>query len=302
MIVDFARKCRGVYSDGDLDGIFATGLLLKALNGLGLSLGFNSVFFPHPRLLKDLSVDDSILIELPPSKGLKYNGVNILFDHHGGYSGVISYKGCEVSDVAEVSGESVAEIVVKFFGLELGEDGFRMLDAVNRVDSGRYGSELSENLHKAFRLEIASEEMRYRLSKLVYSSKWNEIQSWAFSSAKKWDMVEVVEDKLVSSAITIGDAAVFVYDGFNDLELAAMRGAMFKLEEKYPIVFAVRVENGKAVSASIASMKGVDLTHIYSRFIELGFTAGGRKMVGGVQFNGIDVKEALKIIKNLLNQ
>ncbi|RLG53668.1 MAG: hypothetical protein DRN99_06365 [Thermoproteota archaeon] len=280
-----------VVSDGDLDGILASGLLSRALNV--------DVEFPSPGELRGLRVEGCILVELPPSKGLEYRGRNILLDHHE-YSGVVVFEGSEAAVEYRAEAGCVADIAVEVFELELPAEGLEVLEAVRRIDQGRYESWLDRALHRAYRLEIASKEMRYRLLEWVRSGSWSRFMEWARSGDERWRLVEEAVRELKLRARELARGAVyFTYDGESWAERAAMREAMLQLEEEHPVVVAVEVKEGKAAKASLATKAGVDLQPAFARLREMGYSAGGRSSVGGAQL-GVELEKALKDIKEAL--
>ncbi len=300
--MNFARENGiNIVSDGDLDGIFASGLLLRGLNLYGLGAGLDAVSFPHPRSLLGMRVESSFLIELPPSKGLEYSGRNLLIDHHGGVSGVLLYRGGNVETYLKVEGGSVAEIVVKALRLELSSEALLLIDAVGKIDHAVYDSKLAEDLHKAYRLEVSSPDMRVKVAGWVYNGDWMKIIEWASRAGEKWSLVEEWERRLYKNRISLCNSIVyFTYDGFDPLEQAAMRGAMFRLEDEYKLVVAVRIEEGKPVSASIGTKAGVNLQPLFSKLVSKGLNAGGRENIGGVQISGLGLGNFLEMLREAL--
>jgi len=302
LILNFARENGiNIVSDGDLDGIFASGLLLRGLNLCGLEAGLDAVSFPHPRSLLGMRVEGSFLIELPPSKGLNYSGSNLLVDHHGGVSGILLYREEKVETYLKIDGKSVAEIVVKALRLELSSEALLLIDAVGKIDQAVYDSKLVEDLHKAYRLEISSPGMRVKVSGWVYNGSWRKIMEWASKAGEKWSLVEEKEKRLYEGRISLCDGIVyFTYDGFDPLEQAAMRGAMFRLEDEYKVVVAVRIENGRPVSASIGTKGSVDLQPLFSKLESIGLSAGGRTNIGGVQISDLSLEGFMEMLRKAL--
>ncbi len=302
LILNFAKDHGvNIVSDGDLDGIFAAGLLLRGLNLCGVEAGLDSVSFPHPRNLIGMRVEGSFLIELPPSKGLEYSGWNLLVDHHGGVSGLLLYRDGKVENHLMMDGASVAEIVVKALRLELSSEALLLVDAVGKIDQAIYDSKLIEDLHKAYRLEISNPDMRVRVAGWVYKGEWRRIIEWATETGGKWSLVEEREKHLYNNRVSLCSGIVyFTYDGYDPLDQAAMRGAMFKLEEEYKVVIAVRIEDGKPVSASIGTKQDIDLQPLFSKLAACGLSAGGRGNIGGVQVSGLSLGNFLELVRKAL--
>ena len=83
-----------------------------------------------------------------------------------------------------------------------------------------------------------------------------------------------------------------------------MREAMFRLEEKYKIVISIGLKNNMAFKASIGTRDSeIDLNKIYDDLRNIdGITAGGRRNIGGVQFNSIRLREALEIFRKIFKK
>jgi len=293
----FAEKCRGIISDGDLDGIFATGFLVHYLKKLGVDIEYH---YPSPSKLRGLVVSRNILIELPLTKGLVYRGDNILIDHHNGPARVELFNGDKPVKsfyFGEVS--SVAELVSRALSIDVD---IELLDAVNQIDSGRHETQLAEMLHKAYLLNISSSEMRGILTRLVIDEKWSEIKEWAKREYVRWsELVEPRIDELIRSAKTLIPGVVyFIYREESDIDKAARTFALMKLEDIYDIAISIGVDkDNNALKARIATKKPIDLTTVFEQLRGMGHNAGGRANVGGVQFNNRTLDEAITDLRGV---
>ncbi len=287
-----------VISDGDLDGIFACGILLRGLNRKNIK----AVSFPHPSKLHGLKVKNSILIEMPLTRGVLYLGSNILIDHHPEPPRVELFEGSTLKERIVIENvKSVASLVYSIYrdSLELPRIAEKILSAVDNVDNGVYVNDIDRDIHYAYLINKTNENMRYQLLEMIINNKWFDILDWIRSESKKYkEYVPKKVDELVDRAIEIyPGVALFCYDIDDKIESAAMGNAMFKLEEKYKIVIGLGTKNNKPEKARIATKKNMNLKPLYSFFISLGFSSGGRKNVGGVQFLGkIDSTEEAKKI------
>ena len=247
LLINFAKK-HGIkiISDGDLDGIFATALLLIAFkqNGFKIENIKDVVHFPHPRILKGLKVSESILIELPQSKGLIYVGNNLLLDHHPEPPRVEIYSNEKLVERYIVKdARSAASLVYKIFEdlMKLPESALKILNAVDEADNLQYTCEFSKLLHAAYHLHVTEEKMRFMLVEMAFSGKWDKIVDWAKKEGEKYmKLVPKKARELVSRAEELAPSVVlFTYDSNDQIEKAAITEAMRLLEEKYDIVISL---------------------------------------------------------------
>ncbi|MBO3753399.1 MAG: hypothetical protein FGF53_00735 [Candidatus Brockarchaeota archaeon] len=286
-----------ILSDPDLDGIFAASITAKALGG-----DFSRIHYPKPSEIDTVKACRSILIELPLSKGLTYVGSNVLLDHHGPAPLIALYNGSKkTEEILFNSGlRSVSRLIFEVFRdlLELNEEGIRMLEAVDEIDSGNMVSELAVKMNKAFLLNSMREDVRSSLSRMVYESDWSSILQWVEGELSRWSLVENMIEKLRGSLGRIGSITYFTYDVTDQLEAAARRMLMFELGGSEKVVVCVGLRKGKPVSATIAA-RGLDLNKVYVELLKNnGVKAGGRSNIGGIQFKQeINLEDALNLIR-----
>ncbi|MEM2087614.1 MAG: hypothetical protein QXF52_02930 [Thermoproteota archaeon] len=294
-----------ILSDPDLDGIFAASLTARALDSDILRIQY-----PKPSEIGSLKVTKSILIELPLSKGLTYVGRNLLIDHHHSVPFIALYNGSDkAKEVLFNSGlRSVSKLISEILreALELDEDGFRILEAIDQIDSGNIETELADKINKAFLLNTMREDVRKELTFTIYHMDWNRFLEWVEKELSKWNIVEDKIKKLNDSIKRIGnDIVYFMYNVSDQLEAAARRMLMFKLEEDYEgIILCIGLRKGKPVSATIATRGGLDLNKVYLELMRNeGVRAGGRNNVGGIQFKqDICLNDALTMIQKAIEQ
>jgi hypothetical protein len=286
-----------ILSDPDLDGIFAASITARALGA-----DVSRIHYPKPSEIDTVKASRSILIELPLSKGLTYIGSNVLIDHHGQTPVIALYNGHRKTREILFNGSirSVSSLVFSVFKglLEFNEDGIKMLEAVDEIDSGSIVSELAVKMNKAFLLNSMRGDFRSSLTRMVYDSDWNSILKWVESELARWSLVEDKIEKLRNSIGKIGSITYFTYNVTDQLEAAARRMLMFELEESEKVVVCLGLKKGKPVSATIAARRS-DLNRVYTELLKNnGVKAGGRANIGGIQFKReIKLEDALNLIR-----
>jgi len=286
-----------IVSDGDLDGIFATGFLIRYFRNIGLEVEY---IYPKPERINGMIVQDCILVELSLTRGIIYKGENLLFDHHNGPTRVELFKENKVvKSIVFPNCKSIAQLVHDVLRIKVNKE---LLEAINDIDNGIYEKEVAEKLHRAYLLNISSVDMRKFLTESVANQKWKEILEWAEKESRKWrkHVEPKIRDMFERTYVIVPGVAVFTYFEQNDIEKAARTEAMLKLEDKYDIVVSIGLDDqNRAVSARIATRKPIDLSTVYKQLRKLGYTAGGRKNVGGVQFNYKNLKDILRELEKI---
>ena len=175
-LIDFVNSYGArIVSDGDLDGIFATGLLLLVFRTEDIR---ECVKFPHPNDLAGLKVRNSILVELPLTKGLTYVDQNVLIDHHPDPPRVEYYEGNNIVNSFIVSGaRSVASLVYTIFRdtLKLSNTAREIISAIDNIDNGYYAGRLDRILHSAYLINKTDDNMRYSLLDMIIRRDWEGI-------------------------------------------------------------------------------------------------------------------------------
>jgi hypothetical protein len=293
-----------ILSDPDLDGIFATAILARALNTDVLR-----IHYPKLSEIGSLRVMKSILIELPITKGLTYVGKNVLIDHHESPPSIALYTGAtKISEALFDSGfKSISRLIYHVFGedVKIDENGLRLLDAIDQIDSGSIESEIADSLNKAFLLNSMKEKVREELTLTIYRMDWNSLFNWVNRELSKWSIVEDTVEKMKESVKTIGNITYFTYDVTNQVESAARRILMLRLEENIRgMVLCIGLRRGKPVSATIAARSNLNLNKVYENLRKNeGVRAGGRENVGGIQFKTeLTLEDALRLIQDAVGK
>jgi len=270
-----------------------------------LDTDISRIIYPKPSEIDAVKASRSILIELPLSKGLTYIGSNVLIDHHGPAPLIALYSGPrKVREILFNSGlRSVSRLVFNVFSglLVLNEEGTRMLEAVDEIDSGSVASELAVKLNKAFLLNSMREDARANLTRMIYGLEWGKVLKWVESELNRWSLVENRVEKLKGSVGKMGVATYFTYDVTDQLEAAARRMLMLQLSPGENVVVCIGLKKGRPVSATIAA-RGLDLNRVYAELLKNeGVKAGGRANIGGIQFKQeIKLEDALNLIRRAL--
>jgi len=293
-----------ILSDPDLDGVFTAAILARVLNA-----EISRIQYPKPSEISSLKVMKSILIELPITKGLTYVGRNVLIDHHESPPSIALYNGVtKINEVLFDSGfKSVSRLIYHVFeeDVKIDENGLRLLDAIDQIDSGNIESEIADSLNKAFLLNSMKEKVREELTLTIYRMDWNSIFNWVNRELSKWSVVEDTIEKMKESVKTIGDITYFTYDVTDQLESAARRILMLRLEENIGgIVLCIGLRRGKPVSATIATRSNLNLNKVYENLRKNeGVRAGGRENVGGIQFKTeLTLEDALRLIQDAVEK
>jgi len=282
-----------VVSDGDLDAILASAYLVMAG-----AVKPEDVEFPPPSRLRGMEIRDAIVVELPPSKGVELRNC-VLLDHHfpDGAGRVVYYDAEGRHHVLEeMRVRSVAELVRWWLALAVDIDVLEFEGIVSDIDNGLYPTERHRKLHAAYRFNITSPEMRRFLLEALAAGNVRAVWAWAEEEAAKAAEAGKVAKELAARAEVRGPVAVIYVDAEDRIQMAAMREAMFKLEEKWPVVVAVVRECGKPARLSLATKTpGVDLTGLFERVRGVAGVAGagGRPNVGGVQLESPDALDAV---------
>jgi len=289
-----------ILSDTDIDGIFAASMIARALDA-----DVSRISYPKPSEIDSIKASRSILIELPLSKGLTYIGNNVLIDHHGPAPLIALYSGPKkVREILFNSGlRSVSRLVFNVFSglLVLNDEGSRILEAVDEIDSGSIVSELAVKMNKAFLLNSMKEDARANLTRMIYGSEWDKILEWVESELNRWSLVENRIEKLKGSVGKTGIVTYFTYDVTDQLEAAARRMLMLQLSKGENVVVCIGLKKGRPVSATIAA-RSLDLNRVYAELLKNeGVKAGGRANIGGIQFKQeIGLEDALNLIRRAL--
>jgi hypothetical protein len=293
-----------ILSDPDLDGIFASCIITRALN-----TDVSRIVYPKPSEIDLLKVSKSILIELPLSKGLTYVGKNILIDHHEPPPSISLYNGS--TKVREVvfnsSFRSVSRLVFEVFKtiVEMNEEGLRILDAIDQIDSGSIDSEMADKINRAFLLNSGNEKVRNELTLTIYKMDWKNLLDWVERELSRWSVVEEAINKMRASVKTLSNIRYFTYDVTNQFEAAARRMLMLSLgKEHNGVILCIGLRRGRPVSATISAQGPLNLIKVYEELRKNdGIKAGGRENIGGIQFKAdLSLDDAMTLIQRAVEK
>ncbi len=290
-----------IVSDGDMDGIFATGLLLRYADAVGVPA---TAEFPPPAKLDGLQVHDALVIELPTTKGVRYVGDVLLIDHHNNAPHVQWLRGRDCLMSVSFEGVRAASDIVVALKPDVLPDtplGRALLDAVADLDQGLHESQLAVDLHHAYALDIEDAEMRTRVAMWVREGAWEEVVGWVREARERWRHVEGAVGEMVASCQELLPGVVwFLYSKVGDRRVA-MRQAMLTLEETHPVVIALQQEEDGTVSkASFGTKRSdINLLPLFETLRDIdGVTSGGRERVGGAAFPpGLRAQDILEIVR-----
>lgn len=263
-------------SDGDLDAVFATGLLINALLKCGYSSILDgSVDFPRIREIKGKKVSGKILMELSREKGPIYVGENLLIDHHPDPPRVVLYRDDKVLLIRKFAlNVSVAGLVGYIFSDVLDVPS-ELIDAVDSADYKNYILEQSKNIMRAFLIsrnipdkEIA-EALLSRLNVEKYEDKpvinyfleqarnnfvygfiplaimgdnWSVIEEWiALESNRYEELIAPVAKRLYEKSKRRGGVSYVVYN-YGDLrERTAVDEVLYTIQTESEIGVTIGV-------------------------------------------------------------
>ena len=277
IITRFVRN-RGfrLICDGDLDSLFASGMLIKALIELEEKhILDGSIRFPRARELKKISASDSILIELGPERGITFKGSNLLIDHHPDPPRVVLYEGTTPTLTRKYSiSTSVAGLILHIFGDKINapED---LIFAIDEADYRNYATQLAYDVARAFIIsrnvpneEIFDEVFSGLTEKVKYEGKlidillelvrtspiygyiplaimtdsWDSIDSWVRTEAERYKKVALPKAKRLYNRATRRETMAFIiYDYGDPIERTALLDAIYTLAVEFEVAFAIGV-------------------------------------------------------------
>jgi len=300
------REPIDVVSDGDWDGILATAIFVKQLKVKGI--GVRRVSFPSPREISRLGFVDTVLIELPPSRGYRVLGENILIDHHG-FTGIKVIMPDREEVLLSVSREvaSVADLVVEVVGLKPEGVLADILRAVALIDQGRSKEDsLAWTLHRSYLYNVESQEFRQRVLALLIEEKFSELLKLAREEAANYDKAVSLVPEIMKRAIDVGQYLVSWY--YRDKEeRVVFREAMLNLEKRgKPVIMIALVKEHVCLIHIGSLVPQVDASKIALTLAEKmrqhGYevSAGGKRIAAGIQVlssNKPTLKKMIDIIK-----
>ncbi|MHA1590098.1 MAG: hypothetical protein ACTSVA_05790 [Candidatus Njordarchaeales archaeon] len=285
------KKIKHIVSDGDWDGVVATALLIRFARKHGIE---PIIEYPHPAELKERSFENVVAVEITPTKTKVVNSV--IIDHHEkieGFGNIWFF---------DENARSVAELVARIVKETLSRD---LMEAVSNIDQGLWdANELTKTLFLAFQVDpgrFPRLEITYRLAN--GDEKW--VIEWADKKSHEAKGILLRAEKLAKEAeelIPNSDIVYFIYTLRKDD--GARRLALLKLERLHKIAISLGVENNRFVTGTIATYnKDIDLREIFEKLRKEGYSAGGRRNVGGFQArNEISVEKVIKDLREVFRR
>ena len=289
-----------VVSDGDLDGIAASAVLLRFLSQNGFSVDEGCVEFPHPSEVAKLELSDVFVVELAPTRGYRVVGDVFLIDHHGGFCGfkLLTPSGEEVVYQHPSQAFSVLRLLVEALGVSVDE---RVVEAIDLVDVGKTSESLdAQVLHRAYLLHIEDQGFRKKLFFLLLRESYEELWSLAEEEAKRYQAVSEEAKKAVLDRAEALERAAYTWYRGDSFERVCFREAMLELEESYDLVVVAKVREGGVEALHLGTKKELDVQQIIPRVLEelkkLGVeaTGGGKREAGGIQLKALASSEVVE--------
>ena len=293
-----------IVSDGDLDGVFATALLVRLLRRWGYAPSYS---FPDLHRIAGTVLENVIVVEIPSTRGVSYRGTVLLIDHHlGPPRYVLLRNGAEVERVEFHREWSVAGLVYRSLYRELGSPAELepFVDAVDAIDEGRHPTVLAERLHCAFAARIDDPSARANLVEIVANLWLDRLWRWIANGYRRWLHVAELVDQLVSRTLPLPSYPSAGYFVYTPQERPAATAALLRVEDLYTIGIAILVGDNRVSAARLATKQNIDLTPVFQRLHKPPLrTAGGRANVGGVQFlTPLPLEEALRVLSEAFSQ
>lgn len=297
----FIRKSPIIISDGDWDGIMASGILLMYARNLGIQN--LKIEFPAPPEWRGLELEKVIAIEIVPTK-VRSIKRSLIIDHHEGPKTDPKNNNEWIFDGGA---KSAAEVIYRFLSKHAAlnvPQGW--LDAINAIDSGNpKASQLSWFLWSAFRADVRNFP-REKIAQMIADERWHGIIKLLKPLSEKYEAIEATAKMLVRDHHRVGEKVAYFIYGNDDVQRSASKPAMLELEKQYDIVAAIEVD-GKLnlVNCTLGTMNGeLDLTPVFEKFRALEYNAGGRKTIGGIQPNNFEIHAAefIEVLAEILRK
>lgn len=306
-----------IISDGDIDGVFATGLLLRALIKERVNAVYHgNVLYPRARELERMEADGNILIEIHPQKGIKYRGTNLLIDHHPEPPYIALYNDTNPILVRKYQlSTSVAGLIYHIFKDKI-DAPEELVHIVDQVDYRNYELEEAHKLARAFlisrnlpenslkeifnstlvRLEdtplfknleqMINKSPIYGLLTLAITiGDWDTIYEWIEKESKRYEKEIIpVAKRMYSHATVDKEVSYIVYNYGNLKERTAVEDVFYTLQKESHIAMMIGVtKNGYLVRIASFDPK-LNLISICTSISDKRIQCGGRENVIGLYF------------------
>lgn len=307
-----------ILSDGDVDGVFATGFLLRALMLMDVRETYNgNVEYPRARDMEKLTATGNILIELHSERGMKYSGQNLLIDHHPEPPKIVLYNDeTPVLTRKYNISTSVAGLVHFIFENKL-DVPRNLVELVDQVDYKNFQLEDAHKLARAFILSrnIPNEGLKEtfsstlarlgdaplfkNLEQLISKSSpiyglltaalalgdYDPIYEWIECESQRYEKeIMPTVKKLYSRATRVGDLSYAIYD-YGDLkERTASDDVFYILQRESEMAAIIGVTNNGFIARVASLSHGIDLMKAFSTLRDKRIKFGGRENIVNLYF------------------
>lgn len=322
-----------IVSDGDLDAVFATGILLGALIKSGIVKPTEcDIYFPRARELRNMEVSRSILVELNPERKLTYVDENILLDHHPDPPRIAVYRGSSISFVRKYNMPfSVAGLVGHIFRslFDVPRD---ILEAVDEADYRNYAIELAHKINRAFLIsrnipdEKLYSEITDKITSTIGSSEgiieklkefsrklsiygllpimimkecWDLIYYWIEKESQRYvNVVFPIAKKLYNRSAKRRNTAFVIYNYGDTLERTAVGDVLYLLETENIFAFSIGITKRGFIVWIHTRRPDINLFDVFVNSRKLAEDSGGREDALSLYFSSrkSDMSSLIRII------
>ncbi|MCR8501683.1 MAG: hypothetical protein QXY55_05565 [Candidatus Korarchaeota archaeon] len=307
-----------ILSDGDTDGVFATGFLLRALMLMNVEEVYSgNVEYPRAREMEKLTATGNILIELHTERGIKYSGQNLLIDHHPEPPRVVLYSDQTPILTRKYNISTSAAGLIHYIFEKSLDAPADLVELVDQVDYKNYQVEDTHKLARAFIISrnIPDEKLRdifqftqvqvkdaplfKNLERLILTSSpiyglltlalalgdYDSIYEWIFYESQRFEneIVPTVK-KLYSRATRIGNLSYVVYN-YGDLKERTAADDVFYILQRESEIAAVIGVTTNGFSVRMASLNpGSNLMKLFLNISDKRIKGGGRENIINLYF------------------
>ncbi len=328
-----------VVSDGDLDAVFATGLLIRALLALGRSDILNgSLYFPRAREIRGQTISNKILIELGPNRGVILRGNNLLIDHHPDDPRLVLYNDDRVVLTRKYQiNVSVAGLINYIFGEKLAAPS-DLIRAVDEADFKNYIIDQAKNITRAFLISrnMPDEAIKNQLleklhvdnmpagniidflteqlqSNFIYGflplaiilDNWDAIYNWIELEVQRYEKeVSPVVRKLYNRSKIRNKIAYIIYDYGNLKKRTGIEEAIYALETENTVAFSVGITTRGFLVRVTTLDPSLNLNKLCRFFKRFGIDCSGSEKYVFLYFphKKFDLKSILGLLLNILDR
>jgi len=275
-----------IYAHKDLDGLFGGGLLLRIYE------------VPIKFLSRILSARNSIIVEVPLSSMSMIENC-IIIDHHYCKNPLLLNVRFSNYIICDESYPSVTSLIADYFELEIPEE---ILSAINDIEKGivEEGS-LSGILYIGY-IATMNRMPFQKIAQDIKSGNWERIIRWFEKRANSKDaelVKQLAKIKAENANILINRVRIILYKATDSIEVGAARLALIKIQEENDAGVILGYEGQFAKKGMMATKRRkIDLLKVLMYLEENGWSAGGRRDVGGFKIpEGTTVNQAIEYLR-----